>query len=147
MSSRVCVDINVALKLTLPEEESVTAQHLWSSWVESGTEIVAPPLFMFEGTSALCTLVQRGLITAEEGASMLQILQAHRVRLIYPEDLHERALAFALRFEQPQAYDAHYLALAEALGCEFWTADGRLYRTVCDALPWVRWLTEYQPTS
>jgi predicted nucleic acid-binding protein len=146
VTSQVCVDINVALKLTLPEEDSIKAQRLWSNWVEAGTEIVAPPLFLFEGTSTLCTLVQRGQITSEEGWRMLHALQAHRVHLIYPEDLHERALALALRFGQSQAYDAHYLALAESLGCEFWTADGRLYRTVRDALPWVRWLTEYQPT-
>ncbi len=73
---------------------------------------------------------------------MLQTLIAQRVQIIYPADLHARALALALRYAQPQAYDAHYLALAESLNCEFWTADERLYRALRGELTWVRWLGE-----
>lgn len=54
---------------------------------------------------------------------------------------------FASRFAQPAAYDAHYLALAEREGCEYWTADQRLWNTVKAALPWVRWLGNYTPAS
>jgi predicted nucleic acid-binding protein len=145
MPSRVCVDINIALKLVLLEVESAKAQTLWAQWVEIGTEIVAPPLFLIEGTSVLCTQVHRGLITPEGSQLLLGALQAQQVQLLSPEHLHERALTL-VRFGQPQAYDAHYLALAETLQCEFWTADARLYRRVGDALPWVRWLGAYEPT-
>ena len=51
----------------------------------------------------------------------------------------------AKRFNRPQAYDSHYLALAEMLGLELWTADERLYNAVKDALPWVKWLGDFQP--
>ena len=44
------------------------------------------------------------------------------------------------RFNHPAAYDAHYLALAEMMDCEFWTADERLFNAVRDELSWVRWL-------
>jgi predicted nucleic acid-binding protein len=47
-------------------------------------------------------------------------------------------LALAERFSLPAAYDAHYLALADWLGGEFWTADRKLVRAVEDELPWVR---------
>ena len=53
-------------------------------------------------------------------------------------DLHWRALELAERFSLPAVYDAPYLALAEGLGGEFWTADGALARTVQPAMPWVR---------
>ena len=52
-------------------------------------------------------------------------------------ELHPRALALAERFSLRAAYDAHYLALAEWLGGEFWTADAALVRVVGAALPWV----------
>ena len=48
--------------------------------------------------------------------------------------------AMAQQFSLPSAYDAHYLALAESRQCECWTADERLWNTVKNALPWVRWL-------
>jgi hypothetical protein len=40
----------------------------------------------------------------------------------------------------PAAYDAHYLALAERVGAEFWTTDRRLANKVREALPWVHLL-------
>jgi predicted nucleic acid-binding protein len=44
------------------------------------------------------------------------------------------------RFRMPAAYDAHYLALAQWLRCECWTADGRLWNTVKSEFAWVRWV-------
>ncbi len=38
------------------------------------------------------------------------------------------ALTWAERLGQTKAYDAFYLALAEGLSAEFWTADKRLAR-------------------
>jgi predicted nucleic acid-binding protein len=51
--------------------------------------------------------------------------------------LHRRALALAEHLELSAAYDAHYLALAERLGTEFWTADQRLGNAMSSILPWV----------
>ena len=36
-----------------------------------------------------------------------------------------------------ECQDAHYLALAQRLGAEFWTADRRLVQAVQATLPWV----------
>jgi len=69
---------------------------------------------------------------------MFAALHLLGVRLVYPEGLHQRAWELARRFNRSQAYDSHYLALAELLGLELWTADDRLYNTVKDALPWVK---------
>ena len=52
--------------------------------------------------------------------------------------LHRRALDLAERFDLPAAYDGHYLALAERLDAEFWTADRRLAQAVQEEMPWVR---------
>lgn len=54
----------------------------------------------------------------------------------------DSALALANQFNLSATYDAHYLALAERKGCEYWTADERLWNVVKTQLPWVRWLGE-----
>lgn len=137
---QICIDSNIALKLVLLEDDSLKVRTLWRSWVQNETELVAPPSLHFEGASVLCTQVHRRLLTADEGRALFQAFRALPVRILYPGDLHERAFEVALHFGQPQAYDAHYLALADMLSCEFWTADDRLYNTVRSQLPWVKWL-------
>jgi predicted nucleic acid-binding protein len=42
--------------------------------------------------------------------------------------LHRRALELAQSLSLPATYDAHYLAVAEDLQAELWTADRRLFR-------------------
>ncbi len=142
MNSQVCVDVSLALKLILVEADSAAAQRLWDTWIEANVEVVAPPLFAFEGTSVICSKAQRGLIPPEEADLMFKAFHLLGVRLLYPEGLHQRAWELARRFHRPQAYDSHYLALAELLGLELWTADERLYNVVKDALPWVKRLSD-----
>jgi predicted nucleic acid-binding protein len=60
------------------------------------------------------------------------------IRLYGEPELHARALDLARRLSLPAACDAHYLALADWLGAELWTADRRLARAVEHDLPWVR---------
>lgn len=144
MNSQVCIDANLALKLVLVEEDSTKAQHLWDTWVDADVEIVAPPLLAFEGTSVICNKMHRGLVPPEEAELMFKAFHLLGVRLLYPDGLHEKAWELAKQFNRPQAYDSHYLALAEILGLELWTSDERLYNTVKRTLSWVKWLGDYQ---
>ena len=45
--------------------------------------------------------------------------------------------------ELAAVYDAHYVALAQMLGCSLWTADRNLVNAVQEKLPFVRWIGEY----
>ena len=58
--------------------------------------------------------------------------------------LHSRALELASELGQGAAYDCHYLALAESLGCELWTADDRFHRAASPAFPFVHALSEVE---
>lgn len=53
-------------------------------------------------------------------------------------DLQQQALRLAIQHELPSAHDAHYLALAERLSIELWTANAQLVAAVEDRVPWVR---------
>lgn len=145
MNSQVCIDANLALKLIFAEKDSAKAQHLWDTWIDADVEITAPFLLAFEGTSVICNKMQRGLIPPDEAELMFKAFHFLGVKYLHPENLHQKAWELAKRFKRPQAYDSHYLALAEILGLEFWTADERLYNTVKHDLPWVKWLGNYRP--
>lgn len=143
MNSQVCIDASLALKLVLAEADSAKAHRLWDAWIDAGIEIVAPPLLAFEGTSVICNKMQRGLVPPAEAELMFKAFHLLGVRLIYPDGLHQRAWELAKRFNRPQAYDSHCLALAEILGLELWMADEHLYNVVGSELPWVKRLSDY----
>ena len=68
------------------------------------------------------------------------------VRLVLPDASQNRqAFDWTLRLNRAAAYDSYYLALAEALECDLWTADRRLLNAV--DLPWVRWVGERGPSG
>ncbi len=58
-------------------------------------------------------------------------------------NLHVRALELASQLSQSATYDAQYLALAESLGCELWTADERFYRAASSGVDNLRWIGEF----
>ncbi len=54
-------------------------------------------------------------------------------------DQARAAVAWAARLGQRRAYDGFYLALAEEVGAELWSADLRLVASVRQAgTPWVQ---------
>jgi predicted nucleic acid-binding protein len=123
------------IKLALVEESSERAREQWAQWRKDDAEVVAPPLLLYEITSTLRNKVHRALVLHDEADEALGELLNLPIALISPPDIHERAWELATRFNQPTAYDANYLAVAEALDCPFWTADRRLYNAVKQEFP------------
>ena len=140
MKSLVCVDASFGIKIILAEEGSVGARSLWQSWIDNGIQIHAPPLYLSEAASAIRGQVYRNLLTNEEGDQAFRALQAQPIAFSSPPEIHARAWNLAKKLNQPKVYDSYYLALAELLDCEFWTADERLFNSVRQQLPWVKWL-------
>jgi len=139
-ASRVCVDSSLVLKLAVPEEDSERTQEQWEHWAKEATEIVAPPLLWYEVTSVLRNRAHRGRLTLDESSEALEMLLGLNISIVSPTDLHRTAWELATRLDQPAAYDAHYLALAQQMDCPFWTADRRLYQAARDTLPGVNLL-------
>ena len=64
------------------------------------------------------------------------------IELINTPELPVRAYEIAMQFRMKWIYDALYVALAEIVGCDMWTADASLHAAVRDAFPNVHLLTE-----
>lgn len=123
-NSWICVDANLVMRLVVdPEDELVRG-------AATRQRLAAPTLLRYEVTNALYRYQRLGLISAASVRLALQAAFALPLDLRGEADLHWRALELAERFSLPAAYDAHYLALTEGLGGEFWTADVALARMV-----------------
>ena len=88
-------------------------------------------------TNALRRDAAIGWLSPADVGALLEIALRLDIELVGDSELHRRALQLAETLSLPAACDAHYLALAERLGAEFWTADARLVRAVQNTLPWV----------
>lgn len=87
----------------------------------------APRLWLIETTSAIRFLVAQKEITLDDAEQALRTIYGLRVEIINEdEELCLRALELAGKLGQSKANDAIYLALAEKLVADFWTADERL---------------------
>jgi predicted nucleic acid-binding protein len=94
-------------------------------------------LLYYEVSNALYRYHRAEMMSLATVRLALKAALALPVQLYGDPALHQRALELADRFALPAAYDAHYLALGDWLGGEFWTADRRLAKAVGEALPWV----------
>lgn len=86
-------------------------------------ELHAPHLLDVEVMSVLRGLLLSGKLPPAAAEDARRDHFAFTVRRHDLEPLADRVWALRHRFT---AYDAAYLALAEALGCELWTCDAKL---------------------
>lgn len=142
MRRLICVDASFVLKLVLDEPESEQVAALWAAWAAEGVDIIAPCHLAFEVTSVIRNHVFRREISAAAGQMAFEAFLAQEIALYHPGDLEMRAWELAQQYNRPTAYDASYLALAESVGCELWTADRRLIKAVGGTLPWLKTVYE-----
>jgi len=142
MNSWVCVDASVVLCALTPDPLADRALTLWAKWQSEDDMLIAPALLSYEVISSLRRLVYSGSLTADEGELALQRFLQTDIHLSNQRGIIPLAWEFAKEFGRPRAYDTAYLALAHLRGCDFWTADERLYNAVRHKLAWVKWLGE-----
>jgi predicted nucleic acid-binding protein len=131
------VDASVILRAFFPDEEQAQAQALIRDYVSGHWQLVAPTLLHYEFANAVLQATRRGRITDEEADAILVAFEGLGIEI--EPVTWQQMLPLARRFDR-SAYDAAYLALAEAREEPFITGDLRLYHAVHDQLDWVRWI-------
>lgn len=144
----VVVDSNILVALGLSDEPLHNqASQLLLMWQNTGTTLAAPRLFRSEITAVIRKVVYQQRISHEQGREMLARFLIYPLEFYEDDALLKAAYELADEFHRPRAYDAQYLALAQRLSCEFWTADERLFNAVKVAFANIRWLGNWAVTK
>ena len=118
---RLVVDASVAIKWVVTEAGSERAVTLRDH------ALVAPDLLFAECANILWRKLRHGLLTDEEADIAARTLEQADLAVVSARGYLARAVAIAIELDHP-AYDALYLAVAEAFGLRLATADHRLIR-------------------
>jgi predicted nucleic acid-binding protein len=131
------VDASFVVDLLDPQTVVGSPAHvLMRRLATAGGDLVAPSLLWLEVSNVLLTGIRRGrwdggyADAAYARSARLPIRSAD-----IPVDM-ERAFELARRYDNSPVYDMVYVALAERIGTEFYTADAKL-RSRLAHLPWV----------
>ena len=144
MAGRAVIDANVTLALFLNLPYSDSAYRLMEQLKKQRQALYAPALWGYECANGLYKAVQLGMISLAKADEALVDLDGMAVEQVMPTvELHHAALRWAERLGQSKAYDAQYVALAERLNAELWSADQRLIHALkAQGVTWAHWIGE-----
>lgn len=137
-SETVCIDASVVLRYVLMPDDA-PINKVWQSWIKNETNLVAPSLLFYEVTNGLYQQQRNKYLSPETIWKTLELSLDLPITLVNEKNLHLRAREIAMQYNLPATYDAHYLALAEWMDIELWTADMRLVKAIKSFdLRWVK---------
>ena len=145
----IAVDASVSVKWVLPEEHSDRALALVADAARRRERIISTQLFPIETNNTLRQRMRREGMSLDEARRLLGAVLAFGVTIspttpAQQQQMHERALVLADRFNLPAVYDAYYLALADFRRCPLWTDDRRLIQAVGMDGPPLYWIGDYE---
>lgn|GEM_PF-1801425 len=95
MNSQICIDANLIVKLYAFEDYSEQSVDLMDEADRAGIELIAPDFVFAETASALRKNINRGRMTAEDGALSLGLLKRLDIKRYDVRDLCETAWRIA----------------------------------------------------
>ena len=134
------IDASVLVKLLVLEQFSDQAERLVKLWAATGIRMAAPDFIHAEVASALYKKMSARIISLDKATELMTRFYAMDISIQQSSPLHRRAMDLALELGQRMPYDSHYLALAESLNCDFWTADQPFYRAARHHYTQVQWI-------
>ncbi|MBE2221625.1 MAG: type II toxin-antitoxin system VapC family toxin [Anaerolineae bacterium] len=137
MTSYVVLDASFVYKSLAPGSQRDKCRQLIHQWKQEKQTLCSPTIWVYEFTSLLTKLVYWGELSEQDAQESLAFGLDLGVELIVPtEDQVRQAFLWTRQLNRVAAYDSFYVALAESLGCELWTADTKLANAV--DRPWVK---------
>ena len=133
------VDAGVAVKWFIPEPDSGLARQSLKRYERGDDLLIAPDFFIAECANVFWKRADRGDLTKQEAADNLNDLLSLNLSLSPSSTLAPAALLLS-QTHRKAVYDCLYLALALANGCEFLTADERLYYSMATTYPQIQLL-------
>ncbi len=140
MAGEVVVDTSLAFKWLVDEDDSALADDYHRSWRAAGIRIVVPCWFACELGNVLHQRVLSGRLTSIQSTQLLRFGLTWVTVLDPDTEIAVRGIQIASQLRQRASYDSQYVALAERLGCELWTADRRFGLAAQPIYPFVHWL-------
>lgn len=143
------IDASVLAKIYLKDEDfSSLAADIVSRHVDGSLELIAPQVILYEMPRAIQAAVRQHRLDPQDGRQAIADFFA--LQLPYLGDAstiqsmiqagYDLAERVGCRFN-----DALYLVVAEQSGSQLITADLRLYESVHEQLPYVRWIADVAP--
>ncbi len=124
----VVIDANIAVALLVERPWSALVEQAMMAWRGQKVRLYAPALWPSEVASALRKAVYLRQMDQEDALQAITLVEKWGVQVTMPDTgLSRNSLVWAERLGQAVAYDAQYLALAEHLKADFYTADKKLY--------------------
>ena len=143
----VVVDANIAVKWLIREHDSNTASALANQWSRDSVRVTAPYTLLGETSNTLHQRVRRDRLEVSAATALIRRLRSTGIEFHHAFAFYPRAIELARLLDQGAVYDSIYLALAESLDCELWTADERFQRAAHGRYPRVRLLAEFDPLA
>jgi predicted nucleic acid-binding protein len=130
MMIRVVIDASVLLKAYFRDERGQeAAQELMKLYARGDYDFIAPSLITYEIMNACSIAHREGRIGLDLVREILNAMFSLEILKKDIDPLRERIFEISCQFSQ-SAYDASYVALAEAEQCDFVTGDEKLYRAI-----------------
>ena len=145
--SQVVLDSGIFIASVYLETLTTEAKGLLHQLQVAQVTLNAPTLLRYELVAVSRKAVYQARVTAEEGLIARDQLLSYPVTLHFDDALLKRGYELAEEYNRPTAYDAQYLALAERLSCDFWTADERMFNAVNTKFSGIHWLGTWKSTK
>ena len=125
----IVLDASVILKFIFEEQDTPEALLLREKHITGKVKIAAPELLFYELANVLATKAQIPEKIASSALAEIFYLEFETFTLGKEEFLSSIRVSHKYKIS---VYDASYMILAERLGCDFITADARLFRKTRD---------------